>query len=369
MMSSSTVTEKLHFKGLNGIRAIAALLVLIAHINQFINLFKLESGQYFFTGMASYAVTLFFVLSGYLITYLLLKEKEKYNSISFKDFYIRRILRIWPVYYGVIILALSLIIIVPALQANYPNLTKTFIYYSLFIANIGYALNLGFITITPLWSVGSEEQFYLFWPILVNYSEKILHTLTAFAIIFILTKLALRIFENGFFYSMMGYFSFDAMAIGGIGAYWVYSNDSKLKIIYNFYLQLAAWAFFIFSCAYKPIHIASVLDSEIHACVYLIMIINVSTNPKTILSLENVFFNYIGKISYGIYVYHMTIIYVIYLFLGNFMGNMENKLLAYCLTYILVTIFTIAFAASSYWLMETKILSFKEKFQRVKSST
>ena len=167
----------------------------------------------------------------------------------------------------------------------------------------------------------------------------------------------------------MGNFSFDAMAIGGIGAYWVYTNDSKLKIIYNFYLQLVAWLFFAISCLYKPIHFASVLDSEIHACVYLIIIINVSTNPNTILTLENKFFNYIGKISYGIYVYHETVIYITYLIIGDFMANLENKLLTYYLVHCIIIIFTVAFASLSYWTMETKILSFKEKYQRIKSST
>jgi peptidoglycan/LPS O-acetylase OafA/YrhL len=65
----------------------------------------------------------------------------------------------------------------------------------------------------------------------------------------------------------------------------------------------------------------------------------------------------------------MTVIYVVYLVMGNFIANLENKPLAYFLVYSIVAIFTVALASLSYWAMETKILAMKEKYQRIKSST
>src|SRR5579863_968679 len=94
----------LYFKGLNGVRAIAALIVLVCHIDQFSRLFNVQKIGFYEHGMASYAVDMFFVLSGYLITYLLFAEKEKTGTIRLKKFYLRRILRIWPLYYLTVII-------------------------------------------------------------------------------------------------------------------------------------------------------------------------------------------------------------------------------------------------------------------------
>ncbi|MGC3978989.1 MAG: acyltransferase [Paludibacteraceae bacterium] len=89
-------TTPVYLPGLNGLRAIAALSVVFAHISQ-----KgiADFGLPFFIDlpMAGYGVTLFFVISGFLITFLLLKEQAKKQTIDIKKFYVRRILRIWPI--------------------------------------------------------------------------------------------------------------------------------------------------------------------------------------------------------------------------------------------------------------------------------
>jgi peptidoglycan/LPS O-acetylase OafA/YrhL len=87
----------IHLKGLNGIRAIAALAVVYQHIMQ--NSWEVGSNRLKSTDLAMYGVTIFFSLSGFLITYLLLLEKQKSGTISVLSFYKRRILRIWPLYY------------------------------------------------------------------------------------------------------------------------------------------------------------------------------------------------------------------------------------------------------------------------------
>jgi peptidoglycan/LPS O-acetylase OafA/YrhL len=98
--------EKIYFPGLNGLRFLAAIAVIVVHIEQFKQLFGLTDGttqsQFFLapllpTGIES--VILFYVLSGFLITYLLLSESQKTGQIAVRRFYLRRILRIWPLYY------------------------------------------------------------------------------------------------------------------------------------------------------------------------------------------------------------------------------------------------------------------------------
>jgi peptidoglycan/LPS O-acetylase OafA/YrhL len=88
--------NKIYLPGLNGIRAIAALSVILAHSEKFL---ASVSSKNYFGNFGGYGVTIFFTLSGFLITYLMLKEIEKEIFIDIKKFYIRRILRIWPLYF------------------------------------------------------------------------------------------------------------------------------------------------------------------------------------------------------------------------------------------------------------------------------
>jgi peptidoglycan/LPS O-acetylase OafA/YrhL len=89
--------NKIYLPGLNGLRAIAAFGVLFSHVNLGIEAYGLPIRKT--SDLAGFGVTIFFALSGFLITYLLLKEKEQFNTINIKNFYVRRILRIWPLYF------------------------------------------------------------------------------------------------------------------------------------------------------------------------------------------------------------------------------------------------------------------------------
>ncbi len=155
-----------YYKELDGVRGIAALMIMTFHFFQpiipntttliYINKF-IKFGQ---TG-----VSLFFVLSGFLITRILLSTKEK--SGYFLTFYIRRALRIFPLYYGFLIIYYFLIN--PYLY-NASNLSfSTQFYYWFYLQNIadtfGWAANGPF----HFWSLAVEEHFYLFWPLLVYY--------------------------------------------------------------------------------------------------------------------------------------------------------------------------------------------------------
>src|SRR5688572_17546909 len=92
-----TESNRIHLPGLNGIRAIAALAVIFSHIGLSLHQFGLKSLPDI--DLAGYGVTIFFALSGFLITYHLLIEKQRFERVNIRQFYIRRILRIWPLYY------------------------------------------------------------------------------------------------------------------------------------------------------------------------------------------------------------------------------------------------------------------------------
>ena len=106
------VQKSIYFPNLNSIRFIAALLVIIHHIEQFKSVFNIYPNQMNNPVIGSFGplgVRLFFVLSGFLITYLLFAEKEVSGTISITKFYIRRALRIWPLYYLIVLLAFFIV--------------------------------------------------------------------------------------------------------------------------------------------------------------------------------------------------------------------------------------------------------------------
>ncbi|MBL8119778.1 MAG: acyltransferase, partial [Anaerolineae bacterium] len=172
--ASQPPSDRVYFPGLNGIRALAAFSVLIAHTYEF----KWRMGivlppdypRFLFTGL--HAVIIFFVLSGFLITYLLLVEIHKTGTVSVPKFYLRRALRIWPVYYVTVFF--GLIVIPLIVQAS--GFTGVFVpeqingiqwvLYLLLAPNaVGFFGTPSSIT-AQLWSIGIEEQFYIIWPVL-----------------------------------------------------------------------------------------------------------------------------------------------------------------------------------------------------------
>ncbi len=110
-------------------------------------------------------VDLFFALSAFLITSLLLRERLQNGGISLRLFYIRRILRIWPLYFAVLAVAVVLAHTVPGQSLPWYYLLG----YLLFVGNWMIAA-LGHLRSVcgPLWSVSIEEQFYLVWPVLMK---------------------------------------------------------------------------------------------------------------------------------------------------------------------------------------------------------
>lgn len=146
--------SRFHIPSLDGMRTVAFLLVFLSHAG----LGNLIPG-----GMG---VTVFFFLSGYLITTLLRREYDRYGNIDFKLFYIRRILRIWPSFYLVLIVGISLTalglfkkqIYLPAILSqalHYAN------YYRIFWDTKGAVLGSW-----VYWSLAVEEHFYLLFPLL-----------------------------------------------------------------------------------------------------------------------------------------------------------------------------------------------------------
>ncbi len=355
----------IHLKGLNGLRAIAAISVMLSHVFQ--NTFGNWGITPIHLSLFEGGVTLFFVISGFLITFLLLKEKKLTNSINIKKFYLRRILRIWPLYYMFILVC---IIIVSQMKAE-SILVPTLWYYLFFTANIPFLSASGIWIIVHYWSIGVEEQYYLFWPWVVKYAKSNLIKVTiVLLILFFGCKIGSWVlFSNhSLIYRFFAVTSFHCMMLGGIGAILYYKRTKWfLLITTDKRIQLLTWIALVLSGFYAEF-IPALIRNEYTAFISLLLIMGQVENKTTLLKLENKTFNYIGKISYGIYVIHPLIIYLLSIFWRFKLSHSMPIAIQYPLIYSLVCTLTIIVAALSYKFYESPFLYFKERFAIIKSS-
>jgi len=352
---------KVHLKGLNGIRAIAAISVVCSHIGLSLSEFGFKENWDSY--LASYGVSMFFSLSGFLITYLLLLEKERYSKINIKNFYIRRILRIWPLYYFYLLLA-----VVALLYFSRADLTNAIYYYIFLCANVPFALGFPIATLTHYWSLGVEEQFYLVWPWVARKSGHLLKWLLIALGIFIAIKLFTRyIYSTTSYqwpYLVMHNFRFDCMMIGAMGAILYFKkNATFFRICFALPVQVIAWLS-ILLMALNKFHIASVTDSELVAIITVVLITNLSGNQKTVIDLERPFFDFLGKISYGIYVYHPLIIFLVIKTMAPYIISFSPAMRMIIL-FTMIPASTVLVAYLSYELFEKRLLRLKTKYSFV----
>ncbi len=350
--------QKVHLPGLNGIRAIASLVVLFGHIDEYLYLFGLTSLGLDEHCAPRYGVTLFFVLSGFLITYLLLIEKHFYNKINIVQFYFRRILRIWPLYFLIIFISPFILVL---FGINPLTKLSGYLMYVLFIPNVAFALNRIIPGIPILWSIGVEEQFYLFWPWVIGKSEKPIKAIVSVILIYFLVKLILHFFNHN---ELILLTRIDCMAIGGVGAYLSVVHFDKCRIIFNKWIQGIAWIS-IGSILLFPIYKPDFFINELYSCLFTIVIMNISLNNYSLIKLNNGFWNFVGKLSYGVYIYHVPVLFISSYFLKNKFSNSPGSIFGIFLIVITCT-YTIAYLSYNYF--EMKFLLMKGKYSKVLSS-
>jgi len=379
MLANKTIK---YFKGLNGLRFFAAYLVVIHHAEQIrlkYGMFNLKQLSIFNQGGTG--VTFFFVLSGFLITYLLLKEDFQTKNISIRSFYLRRVLRIWPLYFLLVLIGIVIVpILLSFINFNYqmPYTFSQTIFYFIFFMPFVVNILFGHHLLEPLWSIGVEELFYLIWAPLVKFIKKNILILI-FSIIFI--KLFLLTFfhftDNETILSqIVSILKFEAMAIGGLGAYFIFNlkNELKSKLLFSIPAQIIIILLIIipmfgFTYLTKNFALAQIIfDTPIISSVFNMflfswLIINISQNSKSILKFENKILNFLGDISYGIYMYHMLIIFGVTLFFAKLFNNLNNTF-ASILFYIIITFATILVSAISKKYFENKFLNLKKRFEK-----
>lgn len=365
------------FEGLNALRFFAALLVVMHHTETIRNkngLSNLEWLGAFRNG--GIAVTFFFVLSGFLITYLLLKENYKTGTVSVKKFYIKRTLRIWPLYFLLVIIGtLILPEVFSLLKINYvmPYTFGQVWYYFLFFFPGLVTFYYGNHFLEPLWSIGIEEVFYLMWAPLFRFCRKKILSILLFiiALKILLMIVANYSLKDGLFNYVVSIFSFEAMAIGGLGAYFVFNRQGSLTNFFFYkkpvqiviYLILSGYLVFngnIENVVWNSVFDVPVFSKILIDFMFLYLIIGVSIIDNSIIKLRYKFLSFLGEISYGIYMYHMLVIFAIMQFMKKFFMEL-NPGISIAVFYIILVPLVILVSTVSKFVFENYFLNLKQK--------
>ena len=335
-----------YIPALDGLRAIAVMLVLFTHANFFL-------GYNGFLG-----VDMFFVISGFLITTLLLEENNKRNKISLKAFYIRRTLRLFPALY--ILCIISFIYAVFFRHGHEKIEIFHEVYSSMFyVTNISWYWNWckEGLLLSHTWSLAIEEQFYLVWPwiILLALRYKRLKSLTVFLIIFIIAlKFPFIVDKTPMLVQCL---ISDSIYIGCLTALIRWLIYDKIKI--PDYITFVLIGIILIICL-LPINLSSKINISYLKLVISIftsiILLNFINNPMVFSSkiLSTPSMVWIGKISYGLYLWHIPIFKLI----------KYHSTLPPSISFILKFFLTFLFATLSWMIIEKKSTDFGRRLSK-----
>ena len=381
--------SKVFFPSLNGLRFIAAFVVIIHHLEQIKYLFGLPNiffKWHFIKIVGELGVTLFFTLSGFLITYLLLTEKERFGTVFVKEFYIRRILRIWPLYYLLIILGLFVLpnlhfFDIPVFTELVPTHFKTkILFYFILFPNVINCLYAYMPYIAQTWSIGIEEQFYIVWPWIMKKTSNYFTVMLFIIFGLLITTSVLSLFASHaadislldnktklitFIWKFLAMLRISCMAIGALGALLLYNLDLRIlrfffKPMSQIIIYTTVFLMLMFGVEFPFAH------HEIYSVFFILIILNLAANPDTIFSLEHKAIDYLGKISYSIYMWH-SIAIIAALHVAQFINPNLNDTLSNIVYYVLTFVGSFILSALSYEYFESPFLKFKHLFAKVQS--
>ena len=338
----------------------------------------------------AYGVALFFTLSGYLITRLLLRERDESGDINLKAFYVRRTLRIWPLYYFSIALAF-LLTQIPASITSAPPLSGNvfapmpaigYLYMAVFLYNFNFYGSL--LTnppplMTQLWSLSVEEQFYLFWPWLARYLPR--RRIVIVPLLMIAVACFVRAYVTFDMRRLMWNYTFvnlDPIAVGILIALLPPLNPSPALRVALLLLGIASWGF---AASYCGLPIETVEYSTLKVSLGFpaialgsgaFVLATMGTKSLALGYAPLRLLIYLGKISYGLYVYNTIAVNTshLLLFKGVFGAAAPGTWNSWTPDFICLLFglgLNVALAAASYKWLEAPFLRLKERFARIPS--
>jgi len=374
-------TERYYKPELDAVRLLAFLFVFFTHR---MDLAPIDPATYYWGYHLSlvgvFGVPLFFFLSAFLITELLTKELDRFGEINIKSFYIRRILRIWPLYFTFFF---GMVFVTQFTDLFGTISGKTQLAFSLFAGNWYITFNkwLPSYPINPLWSISVEEQLYILIPLIIGYTGKkglkifaFLALAAAYVTIFYYAQTPKKGFSGEWTNSFVQFQFFAAGILLSIYLKGRQPNWNFISRIFIFSLGFVCWLIASIIC---EVHAdAPHLSTPIQALSGWFLILtgvilfflslygaSMKHTPKAVF--------YLGRISFGMYIFHITTFWIIYQIykveLASFsesigLGEWKNDV-----GFVMAFMATVSIASLSYRYFEKPFLRLKKRFTLIPS--
>lgn len=363
-------SKKIYYPQLDAIRGLSFLAVFFFHAYKpAVATNGLQAFFVFVYSKLPLSIDVFFILSSFLLTLLGINEYKLRGNFSFKNYFIRRALRIWPLYY----LLMFFSFVVLKLVQNYTGQQMTLPpagWYLFFISNFYLGSHVFFLRL--LWTLSVEEQFYLFWGLCLLLFQKYMGwVILVLAIVSIVFNIVTTAKSTDVYFHTLTYVA--DMMIGAFAAYSITQNNRvvalvdklKGKISFLFYLVLPGMLvlfFFIDKASNGITNDFAVLMFRFIFIVYAgLVIIDQMINSNTAINLSTKkFLIYSGKISYGLYCFHGIVITF-----GMLALKKTGIILPGAVNAIILLAITFAVASLSYYWVERPFLKLKDKLSRI----
>lgn len=365
--------EKTYFPNLDATRFFAFLPVFFTHVFFTSNPEIKYTKVYHFIDnhmkVGILGLDYFFVLSSFLITWIILEEYGNTNAFQFKNYFIRRTLRIWPLYF--------LIVLATYFFANFihPIALPPLSVFLFFIANF-YIVNHGdafLFLLVILWSVSVEEQFYLVWAVILKYFKKYLFPIAVGLVVISLFFRYSVLQEQKvlYFHTLSTLANF---AIGAILAKSCFHRDALftfLKSIPRVQMASLYFLFFLNVIFYKDIYalpLMQVVERLIFSLFFALLIFDQCFADASVFKLGRwKFCNYFGNASFGLYCYHGIVITLFLKLAEHFAWNFSLLQVVF-LNPLMILGVTLLVTFVSYEVLERRILKLKKNFYSLKES-
>ncbi len=351
-----------HFPNINALNFIAACVIILFHLVIWPTFYGKEiAGWYILplTNLAHISLSTFFVLFGFLVTYKLLCEREATGTIATRYFYIRRIRRVWPVYYLTIIICFFILPNFSFSLPGYPDSIYKNFWFCLALCLV-LLPNVALKMLCPAnmmagttWIIGIEEPMYFLWPWLIRKFDNLLQVFGTMALASMLVKalLAWMAYSSPADKSIKAMYDFwnissvTSIPIGGAIA-WIYFDKKKkyLNIIYDLRFRVCVY------CCAAIILLTNVTFPfyyEFFSLVIAVLVLNMATNDKNMINIEWLVPHYFSRIVYGFYFFHIIVMALLYNYI-TFLGSFAFSFLVYVISLLMGVI--------SYELVEKRFL-------------
>jgi peptidoglycan/LPS O-acetylase OafA/YrhL len=368
-----------YFPALDGFRFFAFMLVFFQHTTFYIKPELVNPILYkFFNNNGWVGVDIFFALSGFLVTYLFLLEREEHKYFSFKNFWIRRALRIMPLYYLAIVVGYFAAPFLYNLIFNIqiPNLEKTISTYlpwhMVFLGNWAEA-RFGWESlrgVSQLWAISVDQQFYLIWPLVLLLTRSFKSSIFA-SLLFITFAIVFRFYLVSTTTNHPGIYTntfarMDTFAFGAIIAQVLFFKPEifkKIKALFSLPALIILTISFILFLYYSSLDNRLAVRNGVWGYTFVgifssYYILYFLEDRSTLVKLfSNKILTYLGKISYGLYIWHILSLEILFYLIKDPKINLLIPFIGLPLT--------IFFAVITFHFFELPFLNIKKKFKKV----